>query len=147
MTVTVTFEGESHADIVEQVKAWLATTEGPDHLTPAEAIGPIRRWVILGVLTSSVALYAMTVTIASVALPKMQGTLSATQDQIAWVITFNIVATAVATPLAGWLAGRFGRRNVMLVIAALESALAAQGSPAKPGAGPSAAQAVYGSRG
>jgi DHA2 family multidrug resistance protein len=88
-------------------------------MTPAEAIGPIRRWVILGVLTSSVALYAMTVTIASVALPKMQGSLSATQDQIAWVITFNIVATAVATPLAGWLAGRFGRRNVMLVGVAL----------------------------
>jgi hypothetical protein len=38
MTVTVTFEGESHADIVEQVKTWLATTEGPDHLSAAEAI-------------------------------------------------------------------------------------------------------------
>ncbi len=50
-----------------------------------------------------------------------------------------------------WRIGLMGesssRRNVMLVIAALESALAAQGSPAKPGAGPSAAQALYGSRG
>lgn len=84
-------------------------------LDPAEAVGPIRRWVVLSVLTGAVALYAMTVTIASVALPKMQGSLSATQDQIAWVVTFNIVATAVATPPSGWLAGRFGRRNVMLV--------------------------------
>jgi hypothetical protein len=38
MTVTVTFEGENHADIVEQVKTWLVTVEGPDHLSPAEAI-------------------------------------------------------------------------------------------------------------
>jgi DHA2 family multidrug resistance protein len=59
-------------------------------------------------------LYAMTVTIANVALPKMQGSLSATQDQIAWVVTFNIVATAVATPLAGWLAARLGRRRLMI---------------------------------
>jgi hypothetical protein len=38
MTVTVTFEGENHADIVRQAKEWLATTEGPEHLTAAEAI-------------------------------------------------------------------------------------------------------------
>jgi hypothetical protein len=38
MTVTVTFEGESHADVVEQVKTWLATVEGPEQLSAAEAI-------------------------------------------------------------------------------------------------------------
>jgi hypothetical protein len=38
MTVTVIFEGENHADIVRQVKEWLLTVEGPEHLTPAEAI-------------------------------------------------------------------------------------------------------------
>jgi DHA2 family multidrug resistance protein len=42
----------------------------------------------------------------------MQGALSATQDQIAWVVTANLVATAVATPLAGWLLSRYGRRRV-----------------------------------
>jgi DHA2 family multidrug resistance protein len=57
-------------------------------------------------------LYAMTVTIANVSLPQMQGALSATQDQIAWVVTANLVATAIATPLAGWLVSRFGRRWV-----------------------------------
>ena len=56
----------------------------------------------------------MTVTIANVALPQMQGALAATQDQIAWIVTFNIVATAVITPLAGWLAARYGRRKLML---------------------------------
>jgi MFS transporter, DHA2 family, multidrug resistance protein len=53
-------------------------------------------------------------TIANVALPHMQGTLSASQDQIAWVLTAYIVAAAIATPLTGWLCDRFGQKNVFL---------------------------------
>ncbi|HIN17107.1 MAG TPA: MFS transporter, partial [Gammaproteobacteria bacterium] len=56
----------------------------------------------------------MTVTVANVALPQMQGTFSATQDQVSWVITMNIVATAVVTPMAGWLVARFGERRLIL---------------------------------
>ncbi len=70
--------------------------------------------MILFTLTTTVALYALTVTIANVSLPQMQGALAATQDQIALVVTFNIVATAVATPLTGWLNARFGQRRVIL---------------------------------
>ncbi|HSX58604.1 MAG TPA: hypothetical protein VLF18_00260, partial [Tahibacter sp.] len=43
-------------------------------------------------------------TIANVALPDMQGALSATQDQVSWVLTSYIVAAAIATPATGWLA-------------------------------------------
>ncbi len=87
--------------------------------TEAEAAAPapstrLSRSLILLTLTMVTMLYAMTVTIANVALPKMQGSLSATQDQIAWVVTFNIVATAVVTPLSGWLAARLGRRPLMI---------------------------------
>ncbi len=53
-------------------------------------------------------------TIANVALPHMQGSLSASQDQIAWVLTSYIVAAAIGTPLTGWISGRFGRRTVLL---------------------------------
>jgi len=53
-------------------------------------------------------------TIANVALPHMQGTLSASQDQIAWVLTAYIVAAAIATPVTGWLVDRFGQKNVFL---------------------------------
>lgn len=60
-------------------------------------------------------LYAMTITVANVVLPQMRGALSATPDQIAWVVTFNLVATAIVTPISGWLSARYGRRNVMLV--------------------------------
>ena len=50
-------------------------------------------------------------TIANVALPHMQGALSASQDQIAWVLTSYIVAAAIATPLTGWLVDRFGQKR------------------------------------
>ena len=59
-------------------------------------------------------LYSVDWTIAAVALPHMQGTFSATQDQIAWVITSYIVASALSIPAAGWLSLRFGRKRVFI---------------------------------
>jgi DHA2 family multidrug resistance protein len=70
----------------------------------------LERALVLGTCTVVTFLYAMTVTIANVSLPQMQGALSASPDQITWVVTSNLVATAVATPLSGWLLARFGRR-------------------------------------
>ena len=77
----------------------------------------VQRYIILATLTFVTMLYTMTVMIANVALPKMQGTFAATVDQIALVLTFNIVATAMVTPASGWLASRFSRRNLMLYCA------------------------------
>jgi DHA2 family multidrug resistance protein len=54
-------------------------------------------------------------TIANVALPHIQGSLSASQDQIAWVLTSYIVSAAIMMPLTGWLAGRFGIKYIFLV--------------------------------
>lgn len=79
-----------------------------------DANTPLKRAIVLGMVTMATTLYGTTVLVVSVILPQMQGTLSATQDQIAWVMTFNILATAIATPTTGWLTARFGRRNVML---------------------------------
>lgn len=70
--------------------------------------------MLLLTVTFVTMLYAMTVTIANVSLPQMQGSLSTTPDQIAWIVTFNIVATAIVTPIAGWLAARLGRRRLMI---------------------------------
>jgi len=83
---------------------------------PAEADSPslLHQAMLLATLTFVTMLYAMTVTIANVSLPQMQGSLSSTPDQIAWIVTFNIVATAVVTPIAGWLAAAFGRRRLMI---------------------------------
>ncbi len=70
--------------------------------------------MILATCTAVTFLYAMTVTIANVSLPQMQGALSASPDQIAWVVTANLVGTAIMTPLAGWLTARFGRRSLCI---------------------------------
>lgn len=84
-------------------------------IVSAVELSPLRRGLILATVTSATGLYAMAITIANVALPKIQGAFAATPDQVAWVVTFNILATAVATPLTGWLSGRFGQRRVLLV--------------------------------
>lgn len=66
-------------------------------------------------LTLAMLIQALDMTIANVALPHMQGALAATQDQVAWVLTSYIVATAIATQPAGVLAARFGRKEVFVV--------------------------------
>jgi DHA2 family multidrug resistance protein len=58
---------------------------------------------------------ALDTTIANVALPHMQGSLQASQDQITWVLTSYIVASAIALPLTGWLCAQWGRRKVFIV--------------------------------
>src|SRR5579872_3510058 len=89
---------------------------GAAKLPPPEPHGRVR---FHGLITFSVMLatimQALDTTIANVALPKMQGTLSATQDEMGWVLTSYIVAAAITIPLTGWLAGELGRRKVFLV--------------------------------
>jgi len=81
----------------------------------AAELTPLQRLLILMSVTMATSLYSMTLMIVTVVLPEVQGSLSTTQDQMALVLTFNLVATAVVTPMTGWLVGRFGRRRVMLV--------------------------------
>ena len=57
---------------------------------------------------------AIDTTIANVALPHMQGSLSASGDQITWVLTSYIVSAAIMTPAVGFIAGRIGRRQLFL---------------------------------
>jgi MFS transporter, DHA2 family, multidrug resistance protein len=58
---------------------------------------------------------ALDATIANVALPYMQGSLSASYDEITWVLTSYVVAAAIMTAPVGWLAARFGQKNLYLV--------------------------------
>jgi DHA2 family multidrug resistance protein len=76
---------------------------------------PRNRLAITASLMLATFMQGVDTTITNVALPHMQGSLSASQDQIAWVVTSYIVAAAIMTPLTGWLAGRFGIKYVFLI--------------------------------
>ena len=100
----------------------MKSSPGPDGVTPSEAL-PVEpvptgssfvRVMVLVTVSVSTMLYALTATIVNVALPQLQGALSATPDQIAWVVTLNVVATAVVTPMTGWLVGRLGVRPLLI---------------------------------
>ena len=82
-------------------------------MTPAAPL-PRHPALISGSVMLAAFLYSIDWTIAAVALPHMQGAFSATPDQISWVITSYIVASAVMIPTAGWLSSRFGRKRVFL---------------------------------
>lgn len=74
---------------------------------------PYRRLITVSIMLATI-MQTLDSTIANVALPHMQGSLSASQDQITWVLTSYIVAAAIATPATGWLSDRFGRKTLFL---------------------------------
>ncbi|MDP6814781.1 MAG: DHA2 family efflux MFS transporter permease subunit [Alphaproteobacteria bacterium] len=77
-------------------------------------VGGGSRAVLLLTCVLVVFLLAMTITIANVSLPQIQGSLSATRDQVAWVVTSYLVANAVGLPATGWLTDRFGSRALLV---------------------------------
>ena len=76
--------------------------------------GSANRMAITVCVILATVMQALDTTIANVALPYMQGSVSATQDQIDWVLTSYIVAAAIMTPPTGFLAGRFGLKRLFL---------------------------------
>jgi len=81
---------------------------------PVAAPGLRRTMVTICAMTATI-MQALDTTIANVALPYMQGTLSASQDQINWVLTSYIVAAAIMTAPVGWIANRFGRKRIFIL--------------------------------
>tara|TARA_A100001037_G_scaffold102576_1_gene93313 strand:+ start:3085 stop:4611 length:1527 start_codon:yes stop_codon:yes gene_type:complete len=79
----------------------------------AESLTIFRQVMLLVSLSLGTLIFGMAMTVVNVILPQIQGSLSATQDQVAWVVTFHIIAVAIATPLTGWISGRLGRRRFM----------------------------------
>jgi DHA2 family multidrug resistance protein len=82
--------------------------------SPAAVPGLRRNMVTICAMTATI-MQALDTTIANVALPYMQGTLSASQDQINWVLTSYIVAAAIMTAPVGWIANRFGRKRIFII--------------------------------
>ncbi|MBB5047687.1 DHA2 family multidrug resistance protein [Rhodopseudomonas rhenobacensis] len=84
---------------------------------PVAVPGLRRNMVTVCAMTATI-MQALDTTIANVALPYMQGSLSASQDQINWVLTSYIVAAAIMTAPVGWVANRFGRKRIFIICSA-----------------------------
>jgi MFS transporter, DHA2 family, multidrug resistance protein len=82
-------------------------------LTPS-----MRRFLITISVMMATIMQVLDITIANVSLPYMQGSLSATLDQVSWVLTSYVVAAAVMTAPVGWLAARFGIKKLLIVCVA-----------------------------
>jgi DHA2 family multidrug resistance protein len=80
---------------------------------PAASAPVAHRAMVTACVVLAVIMQALDTTIANVALPYMQGSISASSDQINWVLTSYIVAAAIMTPPSAFLARRFGRKRVL----------------------------------
>ncbi len=78
----------------------------------------VLRMLVTVCAMSATIMQALDTTIANVALPYMQGSLSASLDQINWVLTSYIVAAAIMTAPVGWMADRFGRKKLFITCVA-----------------------------
>ncbi len=82
--------------------------------TPRASAGGSRA-AVTGCVMLATIMQALDTTIANVAVPYMQASLNASLDQVNWVLTSYIVAAAIMTPPTGWLARRFGRKELFIV--------------------------------
>ncbi|MGO9741068.1 MAG: MFS transporter, partial [Roseiarcus sp.] len=78
---------------------------------------PFQRGALTVCVMMATVMQALDTTIANVALPYMQGSLSTTQDQVNWVLTSYIVAAVIMTAPLGWGALRFGRKKLFIICA------------------------------
>ena len=84
--------------------------QGARGLTPY-----VQRLLVTICVMMATIMQVLDITIANVSLPYMQGSLSATIDQVSWVLTSYVVAAAVMTAPVGWLAARFGIKKLLVV--------------------------------
>ncbi len=109
-------EQPSYTDPIEEVSEEAGEGAAVPHPPHSDlSASRLNRPLITFSIMAATIMQSLDSTIANVALPQMQGTLSATQDQMGWVLTSYIIAAAIMIPLTGWLARRFGRKKVFLI--------------------------------
>src|SRR5579885_3067709 len=75
----------------------------------------INPWLIAIAVMSSTFMEVLDTTVVNVSLPHIAGSLSASTDEATWTLTSYLVANAIILPMTGWLAGRFGRKNLLML--------------------------------
>jgi len=96
----------------EEALAEIATPFDNERLPQPKVFNP---WIIALVVTIGTFMEVLDTSIANVALPHISGSLSASQDEGAWVLTSYLVANAIVLPISGWISSVFGRKNFYLV--------------------------------
>ena len=89
----------------------LRSSTAPDDDEP---LSTVRKWTITGAVMLVTVMQVLDVTVTNVALPHIQGSLSAAVDEVSWVLTFYLAANAIILPATGWLAGVLGRKRFFL---------------------------------
>jgi MFS transporter, DHA2 family, multidrug resistance protein len=92
--------------------ATAAAIPAPAHHSAAESA---RKWIIAASVILCTILEVLDSSIVNVALPHMQGSFSATVDEITWVVTTYLVAAGIMIPTTGWIAGQFGRKRYFMI--------------------------------
>lgn len=92
----------------------ITASSSPARRGPAPFKLGLRGWLAMSSIILGATMQSIDMTIANVVLPHMQGALGATLDQIAWVLTSYVVATAVGIPIIGWIASRYGQKRMLL---------------------------------
>src|SRR5207247_3782394 len=82
-------------------------------------VSPARRWAITMSVMMVTIMQVLDTSVTNVALPHMQGSLSAGIEEMSWVVTSFLAANAVTIPATGWLSARFGRRRFFLICTVL----------------------------
>jgi MFS transporter, DHA2 family, multidrug resistance protein len=88
-------------------------------VTDPAQISPARRWAITLSVMMVTVMQVLDTSVTNVALPHMQGSLSAGIEEMSWVVTSFLAANAVVIPATGWLSARFGRRRFFLICTVL----------------------------
>lgn len=80
----------------------------------ADRLTEVNPWLIAVSVMLATFMEVIDTSIASVALPHIAGSLSATTDEATWVLTSYLVANAVILPASGWFALKFGRKRFLI---------------------------------
>src|SRR5215469_1845599 len=96
-----------------------ATAAADIQAAPAQvqsaAVPQSHRWLIALAVMLGTSLEVLDTSIVNVALPHMQGSFSASLDEISWVVTSYLVANGIMIPMTGWISARFGRKRYFLI--------------------------------
>src|SRR5436189_5515244 len=76
---------------------------------------PVNPWIVAVAVMFATFMEVLDTTVVNVSLPHIAGNLSSTIEEATWVLTSYLVANAIILPMTGWLASRFGRKNLLLL--------------------------------